>query len=121
MGKLNGGYTMIQYKKISVAFLISCLAATPIMLTSCTSTSTQESTGQFIDSSAITAKVKSKLLAEADLNKLAITVKTYKGVVELSGFVNNYHQQQKALRIARAVEGVQDVKNALVIKPHVAR
>jgi osmotically-inducible protein OsmY len=82
----------------------------------CTSTTQQESTGQFIDSSAVTLKIKSSLMADESVKSLAISVKTYKGVVQLSGFVDNPEQKQRAIDIARNVQGVKSVVDALVVK-----
>lgn len=87
------------------------------VLPGCSSTFQRESTGQFVDSSATTLKVKAALLADNDVKSLPITVKTYKDVVQLSGFVDNDFQRQKAISIARHVKGVQGVDDALVIKP----
>lgn len=85
-------------------------------LTSCTSTYHQESTGQYVDSSAVTVKVKSKLLADNALKNLPITVKTYKNVVQLSGFVDSQAQKVRAIEIARRVPGVVAVKDSLIVK-----
>jgi hyperosmotically inducible protein len=92
------------------------LVALPLIATSCASTHTDESTGQFIDSSAITTKVKAKLLADKHVRSLPITVNTYKDTVQLSGFVDNRAQEARAVAIAKQVEGVKTVKDDLVIK-----
>lgn len=100
-------------------FTLICLALTSVILfvTSCSSTRTQESTDQYIQSSTITAKVKSALLADTTVNALQVNVKTYKDVVQLSGFVNSQREKQKAVAIARHVPGVAAVKDSLVVKP----
>lgn len=77
----------------------------------CASTSTQESTGEYIDDSAITTKVKAAIFNEPTLKSAEINVETYKGVVQLSGFVNSQSDINKAVAVARGVEGVQSVKN----------
>jgi osmotically-inducible protein OsmY len=109
---------MIKYRYQSawLAMLLSLLGITDMILTGCTMTPYQESTGQYIDSSVITAKVKAKLLADEKINGLAITVKTYQNVVQLSGFVNYPSQANRAVELAKSVEGVLSVKNSLVIK-----
>lgn len=84
--------------------------------TGCASTQKHESTGQYIDDSVITTKVKSGILEEEKLKTLQINVKTYKGVVQLSGFVDSSQSVTKAGEVARRVEGVKDVKNDLVVK-----
>lgn len=87
-----------------------------IALTGCASTPRQESAGQFVDSSVITAKVKAKLVADKSVSSLPISVETYKRTVLLSGFVNTPYQKLRAERDAASVEGVVLVKNRLVVK-----
>lgn len=82
----------------------------------CASTQKHESTGQYIDDSAITTKVKAGILQEDKLKTLQINVETFKGVVQLSGFVDSNQSVAKAGEVARRVEGVKDVKNNLVVK-----
>jgi osmotically-inducible protein OsmY len=82
----------------------------------CASTRTHESTGEYVDDSVITTKVKS-LLAEDDfLKSFQISVETYKGRVQLSGFVNSQDAVRKASEITRSVKGVRSVKNNLIVK-----
>ena len=82
----------------------------------CASTSKQSSTGEYFDDSVITSKVKSQLASDDFLKSFAITVETYKGVVQLSGFVNSQQAVDKAGEIARSVNGVTSVKNNLNVK-----
>ena len=85
-------------------------------LVACASTSKKESTGEYVDDSVITTKVKS-LLAEDDfLKSFQIGVETYKGIVQLSGFVNPRQAVDKASQIASSVKGVKSVKNDLIVK-----
>jgi osmotically-inducible protein OsmY len=82
----------------------------------CASTRTRESAGEYVDDSVITTKVKS-LLAEDDfLKSFQISVESYKGTVQLSGFVNSQKAVDKAGEIARSVKGVQSIKNNLIVK-----
>ena len=82
----------------------------------CASTRTHESTGEYVDDSAITTKVKA-LLAEDDfLKSFQIGVETYKGTVQLSGFVNSQDAVRKAGEITRSVKGVTSVANNLIVK-----
>jgi osmotically-inducible protein OsmY len=82
----------------------------------CASTRTHESTGEYVDDSVITTKVKA-LLAEDDLLKsFQIGVETYKGTVQLSGFVNSQNAVSKAGEITKSVKGVRSVKNNLIVK-----
>ncbi len=101
------------------SIFIASLIATPVsavLLTSCSPAHKQESTGQYIDSSVITAKVKSKLLADKAVKGLAIKVNTYKNVVQLSGFVDTYQQKYRAVEITRNVPGVAAVQDFIVVK-----
>ena len=83
---------------------------------SCASTPKQESTGEYVDDSVITTKVKS-LLAEDDfLKSFKISVETRKGIVQLSGFVDSQNAVDKAGQIARSVGGVTSVRNDLIVK-----
>ena len=82
----------------------------------CASTSKQESTGEYVDDSVITTKVKSLLAVDDFLKSFQIGVETYKGSVQLSGFVNSQKAVDKAIEIARSVKGVTSVKNDLVLK-----
>ena len=83
---------------------------------SCASTPKQESTGEYVDDSVITTKVKS-LIAEDDfLKSFQISVETYKGIVQLSGFVSSQTLIDKAGQIAGSVKGVRSVKNNLIVK-----
>jgi osmotically-inducible protein OsmY len=82
----------------------------------CAATPKRESTGQYIDDSAITTKVKAAIFDESTLKTLQINVKTYKGVVQLSGFVDSAHSVRKAGEVAGSVNGVVSVENDLVVK-----
>jgi len=82
----------------------------------CASTSKKESTGEYIDDSVITTKVKTLLAADDFLKSFQISVETYKGSVQLSGFVASQKAADKAEEIARGVKGVESVKNDLIVK-----
>jgi len=87
-----------------------------VAFVACDSTSKQEGAGEFVDDSVITTKVKA-LLAEDDfLKSFQISVETYKGTVQLSGFVDSQKDVDKAGEIARGVKGVKSVKNNLNVK-----
>jgi hyperosmotically inducible protein len=82
----------------------------------CASTSKQESTGEYIDDSVITTKVKTLLAADDFLKSFQIGVETYKGSVQLSGFVATQKAADRAEEIARGVKGVESVKNDLIVR-----
>ena len=98
--------------------VIHCLVILMLIATlaACAATPTRESTGDFVDDSVITTKVKA-LLAEDDfLKSFQISVETYKGTVQLSGFVNSKQAVDKAGEIVRSVKGVKSLKNNLIVK-----
>lgn len=84
--------------------------------TGCAATTSRESTGQYIDNSVITTKVKTAIFNEPTLKSLQINVESFKGEVQLSGFVDSTRSVSKAGQVARGVEGVVSVKNDLVVK-----
>ena len=87
-----------------------------LMISACGSTSTRESTGEYFDSAAVTAKVKTRLVDMLGSKALAIKVKTYKDEVQLSGFVDNNRIKQRAGIIADNTIGVIRVRNDLIVK-----
>jgi hyperosmotically inducible protein len=77
----------------------------------CAGTSTRESTGEYIDDSVITTRVKDAIFRDPALKSSEINVETFKGTVQLSGFVSSKSAMDKAVVIARGIKGVQSVKN----------
>jgi hyperosmotically inducible protein len=98
--------------------VIRCLVLLMLITTlvACASTRTRESTGEYVDDSVITTKVKTLLANDDFLKSFQISVETYKGTVQLSGFVNSREAVRKAGQIARSVQGVQSLKNNLIVK-----
>ncbi len=101
---------------IGILFLAFFMA-----LAGCASTKTGESTGEFIDDTVITANVKSALLADKTTPGLSIEVETFKGRVQLSGFVDSPLQAKNAETVASRVKGVKSVINNIEIKKDAAR
>lgn len=95
----------------------SILLVLLLSLAACASTPQNESTGEFFDSSVITAKIKSKLVEDPVTSVFRINVSTFKGVVQLSGFVHTSDEKSRAEVIAYTVEGVKKVDNALLVTP----
>jgi hypothetical protein len=87
-----------------------------MVLLSCAAGTKSESTGEYFDDSVITTKVKSLLVKDTVLKAFQISVETYRGVVQLSGFVNSQTTIDRAGEIARGVSGVKSVKNNLILK-----
>ena len=102
------------------AILIMCAVVTfgltPVTWLGCASTATRESTGEYVDDATITAKVKTALVKDPVVSAFAVSVETYKGVVQLSGFVNTAVEKSQAETVARGVHGVIAVTNSLVVK-----
>jgi hyperosmotically inducible protein len=92
------------------------LAVTLMSVAGCASTSKQEGTGEYIDDSVITSKVKAAILNDPALKVAEINVETFKGVVQLSGFVSSQAAANKAVEVARGVGGVKSVRNDMRIK-----
>ena len=82
----------------------------------CAATQKHESTGQYVDDAVITTKVKAAIFNESTLKTLQIKVKTYQGIVQLSGFVDSIQNATKAGEVARKVENVISVQNDLLVK-----
>jgi osmotically-inducible protein OsmY len=104
---------MLKMKRL--VRVVLCIALVTVF-TGCASTRTQQSTGEYVDDTTITAKVKSAILTDSELKVLQINVETFKGVVQLSGFVNSAQSVKKAGEVAANVKGVVSVKNNLIVK-----
>ena len=95
-------------------------AASAILLITaagCAVTRGQESTGAYIDDSAITTSVKARFVENTSVDAAAISVETMKGTVMLSGFAKNANEKNSAETIARGVSGVKSVKNEIAVRP----
>jgi osmotically-inducible protein OsmY len=103
-------------EKISIVLRCLMLLILTTTLVACASTRTHESTGEYVDDSVITTKVKSLLANDDFFKAFQISVETYKGIVQLSGFVNSRQAVDRAGQIARSVEGVKSVRNNLIVK-----
>jgi len=104
----------MKKRKIVIRYFV--LLVVMVAFVACASTSKQESTGEYVDDSVITTKVKTVLAADDFLKSFQIGVETYKGTVQLSGFVNSQKAVDKAIEITRSVQGVKSVKNDLIVK-----
>ncbi len=103
---------MKQLKYFSTFFLTLML----VSFLGCASTGKQEGTGEYIDDSVITTKVKAAIFNEPSLKSTEINVETFKGVVQLSGFVSSAMDKNKAVEVARSIKGVTSVKDDMRIK-----
>src|SRR4051812_26256608 len=103
---------MNKFTRVSVLFAAVALTA----LAGCASTQKHESTGQYIDDSAITTSVKAAIFNEPGLKSAEINVETFKGRVQLSGFVGSRASSERAVQVAQGVNGVTSVANDMRIK-----
>jgi uncharacterized ion transporter superfamily protein YfcC len=111
---LQRGVTAMKKRDVIIRYLMLLMLIATIA--ACASTRTQESTGEYIDDSVITATVKGKLANDDFFKSFQIGVETFKGVVQLSGFVNSQQVIDKAVEITKSVKGVKSVKNNLIVK-----
>lgn len=102
--------------RTNTAALIVAAVMSTAVIAGCSSTPTQQSTGQAIDDGVITAKVKAKLIEDPVTKAHQINVDTFKGTVQLSGFVETNQARTRALQVAKDVAGVKQVKDALEIR-----
>jgi len=116
MSNLKNSYSNLKRNSL-MALLGAGLA---ISAAACAATPTQESTGGYVDDSTITAKVKTDLAQDSKVSASDVSVKTYKGVVDLSGFVNSQSQISEARLVAGQVNGVKAVHDNLIVKGVVA-
>jgi osmotically-inducible protein OsmY len=104
---------MVKRNRI-LSFLVCITLVTAFL--GCASTPTRESSGQYVDDSVITTKVKAAIVDDPSLKVFQINVKTFKGEVQLSGFVDSAQSVKKAGEVARSVTNVKSVKNDLIVK-----
>lgn len=99
---------------------LTAIVAVLAVASACSATRTQQSAGEVIDDSVLTSKVKVALIDDPTTKAGQINVETYRGVVQLGGFVDNANQKAQATKVARSVTGVKEVRNDLLIstKPH---
>lgn len=102
--------------KLTKTLSILVLPLAFLLATSCASTASQHSVGEVIDDTVITTKVKAALVGDPELKATEIGVETFKGVVQLSGFVSERGDIAKAGTLTRSIEGVQSVKNDIRTK-----
>lgn len=103
---------MRSFNRFATFFFVIVLAS----LLGCASTAKQEGTGEYVDDTVLTGKVKAAIFDDPSLKSAEINVETFKGVVQLSGFVNSREDINKAVQVARGVKGVTSVKNDMRLK-----
>ena len=101
-----------RHRMLSILICIGLIA----VFVGCASTPKKSGTGEYIDDSVITTKVKAAILDDPSLKVFQVNVETFKGEVQLSGFVDSAQSVKKAGEVARGVKGVKSVKNNLIVK-----
>lgn len=108
---------MQMTRRFQSALAQSVLATTLLVsLAACAPTQTREGTGEYVDDSVITTKVKAAYAGDPTVKATQVKVETFKGTVQLSGFVDSAESARKAVELARSVAGVKSVKNDMVIR-----
>jgi osmotically-inducible protein OsmY len=116
MSKMKNRY--LTFKRNSLVIILA--AGFAVSAAACAATPTAESTGGYVDDSTITAKIKSDLVQDKNVSAADVHVQTYKGVVDLSGFVNSPSEISEARHVASQVNGVKSVHDNLIVKGAVA-
>lgn len=104
---------MLNFKPIFPLLMVLSLTGG---LAACAGSATTESTGEYVDDAVVSGKVRSAIIAEEDLSLFDIDVETFKGVVQLSGFVSTANEKSLAEITASNIDGVSSVKNNLIVK-----
>lgn len=102
-----------MYRREYLTLVVVLCAA---ILAGCAGSQTSQSTGEFVDDAVVTTKVKTALIQDSRVDALDIQIKTFKGVVQLSGFADTTEEKQRAETVARGVEGVRTVANDIRLK-----
>jgi osmotically-inducible protein OsmY len=102
--------------KTSLILRASLILFLAVPMAACAPTPTRQSTGEFIDDATITTKVKAAIFEDPALKVFQINVETFKGDVQLSGFVDSVKAAEHAVGVASRVKGVQSVRNSLIVK-----
>jgi hyperosmotically inducible periplasmic protein len=96
--------------------IAAAAALSAVVLPACSVMRDQQSVGTYVDDSALTTRVKAKFAEDPTVSALAISVETFKGLVQLSGFAKSGEEKAMAEKLARAVSGVTGVKNDIVVR-----
>ncbi len=103
-------------KPIALATFLTATLGLAVLATGCASTPTSESAGEYVDDSSITIKVKAAFVKDPVVKAIEVKVETFKGTVQLSGFVNTAAEKEQAGRVAATIKGVTSVQNNITVK-----
>jgi osmotically-inducible protein OsmY len=115
--ELRLGHFLETHMKIRTAFTAAAISLTLVTVTGCAVTRGQQTAGAYVDDTAITASVKTRMLEDERVAGTSITVETLNGTVMLSGFAKSQAEKAAAESIARKVDGVRAVKNEITVRP----
>ena len=101
---------------ITQRFIVILAAFMAFTAAGCSPTSTHRGTGEYVDDAVITSKVKAAFAADPTVKATEVQVETFKGTVQLSGFVESRESAQRAVQIARQVKGVTEVRNNTILR-----
>jgi osmotically-inducible protein OsmY len=115
--QLRHGFFLETHMKIRTALTAAAIALTLVTVTGCAVTRGQQTAGAYVDDTAITASVKTRMLEDERVAGTSVTVETLNGTVMLSGFAKSQAEKAAAESIARKVDGVRAVKNEITVRP----
>jgi len=95
---------------------LALVVALSLLLAACAGTATRSSTGEYIDDTILTTRVKTALLEDPDVSGLSVKVESFRGVVQLSGFVKSASERNRAVQLAREIQGVRQVRNDILLR-----
>ena len=104
------------FSKLSLALYLLIPVGTAVVLTGCAGTRYERSTGEYIDDKTLNSRVKSALTDNPEYKFGDVNVTSFKGTVQLSGFVNTTDQKRMAGNIAEKVMNVKNVENNVTVK-----
>lgn len=102
--------TLLKFKNFAGVMALA------LLLSACAAFTGRETAGEYLDDTAITTAVKTKILQDSTLKSFSIHVETFQNTVQLSGFVDSIKESQRAAQLAYNVKGVRSVKNNLVVR-----
>jgi len=111
MNRFSDRFLLVSYR-IPLILIALVLA----ILTACSPSATHRGTGEYIDDTAVTARVKTALATDPQVKATEVQVETFRGTVQLSGFVDSAESAARAAQLAREIRGVKEVRNSMVVR-----
>jgi hyperosmotically inducible periplasmic protein len=107
---------IMQTKKMFQTLLLATVVSIPLVFSGCAVIRDQQTVGSYVDDATLTTKVKASFAQDPGVGAAAISVETLKGTVQLSGFAKSETERLRAAELARAVEGVKEVRNSILVR-----